>query len=325
MDAIIYLDDDKANLSAFHASYRQDFDIHCFEDPNEALEFLKDKEVKVVISDQRMPSISGVEFLKSVQEIDQEPMRILMTAYDEIGDIKAAINEGQIYYYVQKPFEHEEMKLLLQRAIGAFDLRKGNQDLRYKKEKEEKDKIQAVLHNLENQVNPHFLFNSLNMLYGLVEEDPKKAQAYILNLSAFLRKSLEMNKKDLATIEEEIQLLDHYFYIQKIRFGEGVKLEKEVSEDIFNRSIPIMGLQICVENAIKHNSTDPDKALEIEIYSDLSGIYVINSFQPKERLMESSGVGQKNLIERYKIFEQKLPFFRKESDKYICRLPYIKT
>ena len=86
-----------------------------------------------------------------------------------------------------------------------------------------------------------------------------------------------------------------------------------------------MGLQICVENAIKHNSTDPDRPLEIEVYSDLSGIYVINSFQPKEQLMESSGVGQKNLIERYKIFEQELPFFRKESDKYICRLPYIKT
>ena len=138
MDTIIYLDDDKANLSAFYASYRQDFDIHCFEDPNEAYEFIKENDVKVVISDQRMPDISGVEFLKSVQKIDQEPMRILMTAYDEIGDIKAAINEGQIYYYVQKPFEHEEMKLLLKRAIGAYDLKKGNQDLRYKKEKKKK-------------------------------------------------------------------------------------------------------------------------------------------------------------------------------------------
>ncbi len=324
-DKILYLDDEQANLKAFKASFRHEFEIETASSGEKALELCQQKYFKVVVSDQRMPGMSGAEFFGRLKEIDSKAIRILITAYSDPEGLKNAINDGKVYYFIQKPFDQDEMLARLRKAVGDYDFREDHQDLELKAERIEKEKVRAVLHNLQNQVNPHFLFNSLNMLHALIGKDQDQARSYVLQLSDFLRKSLEYRDMDLASLTEEIELMDKYIYIQKIRFGDALQFVNKLRPEDLDEKIPVMAVQICAENAIKHNRMSKDIPLEIKIASNGSEVIIANNWNPRESSSPSTGVGQQNLLSRYRLFGPDLPKFGHDDENYICELPFLRT
>lgn len=156
---------------------------------------------------------------------------------------------------------------------------------------------------LKQQIQPHFLFNALNVLKSLIRKDPDVAEEYLISLSDFLRASVNQNKKTVATLKEELKICTDYMEMQKIRFGNAIDFEIKINEEIISSSefLPVFSLQPLVENAIKHNGLTNAEPLKIRIQKAGGWIEVTNNLQPKNSLSDSSGNGLSNLSERYRI------------------------
>lgn len=156
---------------------------------------------------------------------------------------------------------------------------------------------------LKQQIQPHFLFNALNVLKTLIKKQPDVAEEYLINLSDFLRASVNQNKKSLAPLHEELKICIDYMDMQKIRFGDAIDFKIDISKDEIDAGgmLPVFSLQPLVENAIKHNSFTNESPLKIRILKENGWINVVNNSQSKSSMIESSGVGLDNLEERYKI------------------------
>ncbi len=126
---ILYIDDEEHNLNAFKASFRRMYDIHTAISPDEGRRILQENEIEIIITDQRMPQMTGVEFLESIIEEYPDPMRILLTGYTDIQALIDAVNKGQIYRYMTKPWIEEELKMFVRQAYEVFSLRKENKVL----------------------------------------------------------------------------------------------------------------------------------------------------------------------------------------------------
>lgn len=123
---ILYVDDEVHNLNAFKASFRRVFNVFTAESAMEALEILKSETVHIIVSDQRMPVMTGVEFLQSIIPEYPDPIRILLTGYADISAVIDAINKGQVYLYITKPWQEDELRLNLEKAFEIFTLRREN-------------------------------------------------------------------------------------------------------------------------------------------------------------------------------------------------------
>lgn len=126
---ILYVDDEINNLESFRANFREFYQIYTTETAVEGKKILREKEIDIIITDQRMPNITGVEFLESIIDEYPEPIRILLTGYADIEAVKDAINKGKIYHYATKPFDAEELKIVVDKAYEVFTLRKDNKQL----------------------------------------------------------------------------------------------------------------------------------------------------------------------------------------------------
>lgn len=151
---------------------------------------------------------------------------------------------------------------------------------------------------LKQQVNPHFLFNSLNTLKSMVDINDPNSSDFILKLSDFYRFTLESRKLDLILLKEEIEILDSYVYLLKARFEEGFELLNEVDKKHLNAQIPPFTLQLLIENGIKHNVVSLEKPLIIKLYSENDFIVVENKIQLKRGVL-STGVGLDNITQRF--------------------------
>lgn len=128
-DALLYIDDEAHNLTAFKAAMRRDYEVKTALSPKEALPLLSSPNLKVIISDQRMPGKTGVDFFKEIKETHPEPIRILLTGYSDLQAVIDAINDGEVYRYLNKPWEVENMRIILRQAVELFDLKKENERL----------------------------------------------------------------------------------------------------------------------------------------------------------------------------------------------------
>lgn len=126
---VLYVDDEYNNLMSFKATFRRDFDIYLAGSAREAMNTLTEHEVDIVISDQRMPEMTGVEFLEYVKEKYPLPMRMMLTGYADIEAVVAAINRGQIYRYITKPWDEHDLKLTILQAFEVYTLREENRML----------------------------------------------------------------------------------------------------------------------------------------------------------------------------------------------------
>lgn len=126
---VLYVDDEQTNLFSFKASFRREFNVLTASSGQEGLEILEKENVQVVISDQRMPGMTGIEFLQQVKTRFPEPIRILLTGYADINAVIDAINKGEVYRYVTKPWNTEELNTIINAAEEIFRLRKENKEL----------------------------------------------------------------------------------------------------------------------------------------------------------------------------------------------------
>lgn len=193
------------------------------------------------------------------------------------------------------------------------------------KEQLEKLHLQSQLDVLKNQINPHFLFNSLNSLSSLIGEDPGKAEEFVDKLSRVYRYILLHNGRDWVDLDTELAFIKAYFHLLQTRYGDGVQLTVSVSDAHFDRMLPPLTLQLLVENAIKHNVVHREKPLFIEIVSmGETELEIRNNLQPKNKqLVLSHGVGLKNISERYHIANAGAPLVSEENGYFSVRLPLV--
>lgn len=126
---ILYIDDEVNNLAAFKANFRKDYEIHTAESAAEGRKILENNEIEIILTDQRMPEMTGVEFLESIVTEFPDPIRILLTGYTDMQALIDAVNKGQIYRYLNKPWNEEELKMFINQAFELYSLRKENSEL----------------------------------------------------------------------------------------------------------------------------------------------------------------------------------------------------
>jgi LytS/YehU family sensor histidine kinase len=175
---------------------------------------------------------------------------------------------------------------------------------------------------LKTQVNPHFLFNSLNTLSEIVYADARKADSYIQKLSGIYRYILDNEETDLISLDKEIEFVRQYFALQKERDENKIQLDSCVENADKFKIIPI-SLQILVENALKHNVISEETPLKIHINGDNGFISISNNIQRKSILNNSSGTGLSNLKERVKLITGKEVIINQENNQFTVKLPLI--
>jgi len=126
---ILYVDDEVNNLNSFKAAFRRDYEIHIAESGAEGKKILEEQEINIIITDQRMPNMTGVEFLEEIIPDFPDPIRILLTGYTDITAVIDAINKGQVYQYLTKPWDESNLRIIIKNAYEIFDLRKRNREL----------------------------------------------------------------------------------------------------------------------------------------------------------------------------------------------------
>jgi response regulator RpfG family c-di-GMP phosphodiesterase len=126
---VLYIDDEPHNLTSFKASFRRHFNIYTVEEAAEARKILEHKEVHVILSDQRMPKMTGIEFFESILDVFPEPIRILLTGYTDVNAVIDAINRGQVYKYLTKPWNEDDVRNSIEKAHEVFRLRRENEEL----------------------------------------------------------------------------------------------------------------------------------------------------------------------------------------------------
>jgi sensor histidine kinase YesM len=189
-------------------------------------------------------------------------------------------------------------------------------------ERSKKESVAAQYESLKSQVNPHFLFNSLNALTNLVYEDQDKAAKFIKQLSEVYRYVLDTREKEVVPIDDELRFLESYFFLQKIRFGENLRIENHLSG--VTSMIAPLALQLLVENAIKHNVVSFDDPLTIKLYQEQNSIVVENSLKKKITIAEdSNGMGIDNIKKRYQYLANREVIVTETSKKFIVKLPII--
>jgi sensor histidine kinase YesM len=166
------------------------------------------------------------------------------------------------------------------------------------------ENIQTKLSSLQSQINPHFLFNSLNTLSSLIQEDPNRADKFVTKLSKVYRHILEQKEGGLVTIESELAYLRAYIHLLKERFGDTLVYEEQIDPGLMNKYILPFSLQITFENCVKHNTTTKEKPLHVKLYSDSSTnhLCIENNISPVVDKDESTSVGLENIRNRYAYF-----------------------
>jgi len=187
----------------------------------------------------------------------------------------------------------------------------------------EKEIAQIRFEVLKEQINPHFMFNSLNVLSGLIESDQAKAQTFIDEFSHIYRYVLETIDQHLVTVEDELRFARSYMYLQQIRYGKYLHFSVDLPADLLKSYLPPLSLQVVLENAIKHNMVNQEQPLHINISDQEQQLFVTNNLQPKVVPVYTSGIGQKNLVKRFLLIGSQKPEFRLGTEKYEVLLPLI--
>jgi two-component system, LytTR family, sensor kinase len=176
---------------------------------------------------------------------------------------------------------------------------------------------------LKNQLDPHFLFNSLNVLTSLIEEDPYQAQKFTTSLSKVYRYVLEQKNKDLVPVEEELQFARTYVKLLKMRFEDSIDLEIPEHSNNPDAKIVPLSLQLLLENAVKHNVVTSSRPLHIKVYEKDGMIVVDNNLQEKQVVKKGSGVGLQNIRQRYGILTDRQVEIAKTTSGFNVKLPLL--
>ena len=176
---------------------------------------------------------------------------------------------------------------------------------------------------LKNQLDPHFLFNSLNVLTSLIEENPEAATKFTTSLSKVYRYVLEQKNKELVTVAEELTFAQQYMSLIKTRFEDSIVFT--ISDSISNPEAKVvpLALQLLLENAVKHNQVTPAKKLHITIFEENGNLVIKNNIQPKQVVKESSGVGLHNIRQRYYLLTNRPVTIKQDDKEFSIAIPML--
>lgn len=192
------------------------------------------------------------------------------------------------------------------------------------KELIEQQKLVHEFENLKKQINPHFLFNNLNILSSLIAEDAIKAEYFLNELSKVYRYLLKNTEDGLTSVGDELDFIGSYYELLRIRHGEAIRLVLEVDDAARGCYLPPYSLQLLVENAVKHNVATRTRPLQIHIYTKEGNLQVVNNLQKKKGNILSNKVGLSNITENYKLLMDKDPQFYETENEFVVILPLIK-
>lgn len=176
---------------------------------------------------------------------------------------------------------------------------------------------------LKNQINPHFLFNSLNILSALTRTNQETALSFIQNLSGIYRYVLFQDQKDLVPLKDELEFIRSFIEILKSRYDEGLQVHFDIDKDVLNKEIIPMTLQLLIENAVKHNVVDENSPLVINIKSQIDELIISNSLNRKIVISGRNKIGLDMIRKRYKIVNDSEIKVSVEKDKFIVKIPLI--
>ncbi len=181
----------------------------------------------------------------------------------------------------------------------------------------------AQFESLKNQLDPHFLFNSLNVLSSLIDENPNQAQKFTASMSKIYRYVLEQKDKELVTVEDEIEFAKTYCDLLKTRFEDSVDFTFDVRKEDYRKYVVPLSLQLLLENCIKHNFATSSRPLVIRIFSEGDILSIENNLQVREQIKESSGIGLANIVQRYSLLTKRNVFIEKSEDYFKVKLPML--
>lgn len=190
-----------------------------------------------------------------------------------------------------------------------------------------KEVIKTELYALKNHIDPHFLFNNLNILSSLIDEQNESAQAFLDKFSEVYRYVLQNKDADITRLDMELQFLDAYLYLISTRFAQQIDFSINIDDMAKTRYIPTLSLQMLIENALKHNKFSNKNKLKIDISSQDQHLIIQNSYNPTKpftSIEESEGSGLKNIEKRYEILSISSPVVEVSNTEFIVKIPLIK-
>ncbi len=176
---------------------------------------------------------------------------------------------------------------------------------------------------LKNQLDPHFLFNSLNVLTSLIEENPQAATRFTTSLSKVYRYVLEQKNKELVSLAEELEFAELYMSLLAVRFEDSIVFTKPESLKNPEAQVVPLSLQLLLENAVKHNQVTSSKKLHIQIIEEEGSLVITNNLQPKQVLRESTGVGLQNIRDRYALLTDRPVTIREGQGQFSIAIPIL--
>lgn len=215
------------------------------------------------------------------------------------------------------------LALIISLAFHVFYFFKIIQETKVKEQKIIAGTASAKFDALKNQLDPHFLFNSLNVLAALIEENPAAAQDFTTSLSKVYRYVLEQKNKELVAVEEELRFAKTYMDLLKMRFEDSIVFEMPKKIKISEARMVPLSLQLVLENAVKHNRVSEENKLRIQIQEKNGNLVVSNTLQEKRILGKGSGIGLSNIKNRYAILTDREVEIRKTQDTFCVSLPIL--
>ena len=181
----------------------------------------------------------------------------------------------------------------------------------------------AQFESLKNQLDPHFLFNSLNVLTALIDENPEQAQKFTTSMSKIYRYVLEQKDKEMVKVEDEIEFAKIYCNLLKTRFEDSVDFTFDINNDDLQKFVVPLSLQLLLENCIKHNFATSSKPLNIRIFTEGKFLCIENNLQVREQLKESAGIGLANIVQRYALLTNDNVFIEKTEQTFKVKIPIL--
>ena len=187
----------------------------------------------------------------------------------------------------------------------------------------EREKFNLQYHQLRNQVNPHYLFNTLTSLDGLIQSNPELASEFVRHMSKVYRYVLQHKENEVVSLDEETRFIAHYIELLHIRYGEGLNIVMDISEEAKDKGIVMVTLQMLIDNAIKHNIVQKESPLTIRIINDDEHLIVDNNKQLRKQIDTSNGQGLLQLSLLYSYLTNKKIVVEDEHERYAIKIPLL--
>lgn len=242
---VLYVDDIRVNLILFEETFKKDFEITLSENPHEALEILEKNEIQVVVSDQRMPDMTGIELLEIIAEKYPDIRRYLLTAFTDTETVIDAVNVGKVHGYIKKPFKADEVKATIKSSIEVYQLRKKNQQILEELEKVNAELLDLdglkseIINSISNEITPPLnrIMGTLHLLKSKIEGDELTEVVNILDQSVF-------KLEQFSTLAQQISILKSPGFTlknQAVSINEAIQYAAiETAEELKDQDIKLI-------------------------------------------------------------------------------------